>query len=131
MSTANAKSHGVPQGSNRVCEWCATSIPEQALKCPHCTKWRKDIQKDINLQKTWLGYAIGWSVPAFILIVGAARNGVWGEGLSNDFSVSKFLSSFWGWLELFLFAAALTSVARMNHYAKSVNRKTGVGLPGI
>jgi len=30
----------------RTCEWCAESIPEQALVCPRCCKWRKDIEED-------------------------------------------------------------------------------------
>ncbi|MGD0551044.1 MAG: hypothetical protein ABSB25_00180 [Sedimentisphaerales bacterium] len=29
----------------RVCEWCAQSIPQQAIKCPFCHKWRNDINK--------------------------------------------------------------------------------------
>ncbi len=35
-----------PSTSTRVCEWCAESISEKALKCPHCAKWRKDIAED-------------------------------------------------------------------------------------
>jgi hypothetical protein len=34
----------VPQ--TRICEWCAESISIKALKCPRCTKWRKDIEED-------------------------------------------------------------------------------------
>ena len=29
----------------RTCEWCAESIPQQALICPYCRTWRKDIYK--------------------------------------------------------------------------------------
>ena len=30
----------------RVCEWCAESIPQQAMKCPRCSRWRKDLESD-------------------------------------------------------------------------------------
>ena len=29
----------------RVCEWCAKSIPKQAVKCSFCHKWRNDINR--------------------------------------------------------------------------------------
>ncbi len=32
-----------PATDTRVCDWCAESISRQALKCPHCHKWRRDI----------------------------------------------------------------------------------------
>lgn len=32
--------------ATRVCEWCGESIPQQALRCPRCHQWRKDIAED-------------------------------------------------------------------------------------
>ena len=51
----------------RTCEWCAKCIPEKAIKCPHCHKLRKDIERDRNaayvlLPASILMLAIGASV---------------------------------------------------------------------
>jgi hypothetical protein len=60
--------------STRVCEWCAESIPEKALKCPHCTKWRKDIAED---QQQFFSYAIGLLVFLFFgVFVSSVVSGV-------------------------------------------------------
>lgn len=46
----------------RKCEWCGDSIPVEALKCPSCNMWRKDIHNDRVLCWTWSLLAI---VPMF------------------------------------------------------------------
>ena len=56
------------QTTTRICEWCATEIPNKALKCPNCNKWRKDIEREIIMMYTFYvlagalaGLAIGYN----------------------------------------------------------------------
>lgn len=61
----------------RVCEWCGESLAEKAIKCPHCHKLRKDIDRDrmhayILLPASVLLFAIaasllnkGWNAYSF------------------------------------------------------------------
>ena len=39
--------------TTRICEWCAMSILQQALICPYCRKWRKDIEHERFKFRTW------------------------------------------------------------------------------
>jgi len=122
-----------PSTSTRVCEWCATSIPEEALKCPHCTKWRKEFTEDRKkfFINGWVSFlCLLCSVFTFVgvwhassedeisVAFGNNEQGVWHEKVvtkrepfdirgmrvpqpdqvSYEFSVSKFLSSFEGWV---------------------------------
>jgi hypothetical protein len=41
----------------RVCEWCAKSIPKQAIKCSFCHKWRNDITR--ARQRVIVGLVVG------------------------------------------------------------------------
>lgn len=59
--------------SSRVCEWCSTSIPETALKCSHCQKWRKDIDEDRIKSYCWGGVA--FFLMAFLFM--GIRNEWW------------------------------------------------------
>jgi hypothetical protein len=74
--------HGAPQESKKECEWCRELNRSDVLKCPHCGRWRKDIQEDINQQKQWMFCAIGFFVVAFSVMIGSVR--IWGEDLSNE-----------------------------------------------
>ena len=29
-----------------ICYWCKKAMPQSAFKCPHCGKWRKDLERD-------------------------------------------------------------------------------------
>ena len=51
--SAEEQLHGAPQESKKQCDWCRESIRIDAIKCPHCSKWRKDIQEDINKNIRW------------------------------------------------------------------------------
>jgi len=134
MSTAEETPQGAPLESKKECDWCRELIRIDALKCPHCSKWRKDIQEDINEQKKWKVCAIAFFVLAFSVVVGAERKGVWCEDFlgsvfgSGDVSLHLFLSSYSGWFVLFCIAGFITSVVKRNHYGKSVKRKTGGSL---
>jgi hypothetical protein len=114
-----------PTTGTRVCEWCRELIHIGALKCPHCTKWRKDIQKDINGKINWQVMAITFVIGGAIMGPLAGHTGWWDEGLSRDFSLHKFLSSFSGWWVLFCTVASITSLVQTFRYERSVKRKTG------
>ena len=102
----------------RKCEWCAESIPQQALRCPRCQKWRKDI--DEERLKFWTWKLLGFLPPCFFFV-----------GLVNDwwappspatcwwetkFSFEKFITSPSGWL--FLGGAFLTESFALKYYIR-------------
>ena len=64
------------QITTRICEWCAESIPASALRCPRCQKWRKDIENDINITRTFAITAA--SLLTFIAIAMISPNGIGG-----------------------------------------------------
>ncbi len=107
----DAPSIGTISTSNRICEWCAESIPGQALRCPKCQKWRKDIDQERVLSYVW-GFAS--LVPAVFFVAGV-ENGLW-------LSLRAFLMSMSGWIVLggFLICGYFSLV----YYAR-VSRKIG------
>ena len=128
MNTAEETPQGAPVESKKACDWCRELICIDALKCPHCNKWRKDIEEDINQKYAWLIRAVIFA-PAFFLVGAAAEhNGWWNNHWTHDFSLDRFVSSYSGWLVLFCIAGFITSLVKRNHYAKSVKRKTGSGI---
>jgi len=141
MSTAEEKLHGAPQESKKECDWCRESIRIDAIKCPHCSKWRKDIQQDINKNWTWAVYGIGCALLAGVFIAIGLDTDTWREeahsailrisGQSGPFSLKLFLSSVLGWVVLFCIAGFVTSVVMSRRYGKSAKRKTGGGLRAI
>lgn len=40
--------------STRACEWCAAPIPSDALRCPKCRNWRKDIDQRRAKARVWV-----------------------------------------------------------------------------
>lgn len=107
--------------NTRVCEWCSESIPQQALRCPRCQKWRKDIDKERVQSYTWAGAAF---LPALVFIVGM-RNEWWHQTkgfLLYEFSIETFLTSFSGLAVLAGFI--VTGCLCLYYYAK-VSKKIG------
>jgi len=117
----------------RVCEWCAESIPEKAFKCPHCTKWRKDIAQD---RSQVVGALVGMAMSAFVAVcvafMGASQwveeVGAWPLSRHYEFSINKFLTSPAGWAVIgmaffFLFCGYASRCAE-----KRLGRKTGHGF---
>lgn len=107
--------------ATRVCEWCAESIPQQALRCPRCQKWRKDIDKERVLAYVWACASI---FPALLFVIGM-RNGWWHRMkgfLAYEFSIGAFITSFSGLAVLAGFI--MTSYLCWHYYAK-VSRKIG------
>lgn len=97
----------------RTCEWCAESISAKALKCPRCTKWRKDIDQDRVKCYSW---SLGALFPAVLMIAGAKR-GWWGYG---EFSFGDFFTSLSGLLVIAGFI--VTSYLSTIYYVR-VSRK--------
>jgi hypothetical protein len=109
----------------RKCEWCAESISQQALRCPRCQKWRKDI--DAERVKCWTWSLLGF-LPALLLFVGL-RNNWWAPPLppgrfwlTMKFSFAEFLTSPSGWLVLG--GLILTEGLCLRYYIR-VSKKVG------
>ncbi|GEM_PF-5017665 len=131
MSPEEETSHGTPlelQDFKRECTWCRESIRIDAHKCPHCGKWRKDIQDDLNKNVQWAICAIGLILTIPCITFGAAHSDIWGR---SSFSLELFLSSLPGWIVLFFFTEFIISAVMANHYSRSAKRKTGGGLREI
>jgi hypothetical protein len=82
-------------GGTRVCEWCAESIKEAALQCPHCHKWRGDIAEGRSRISACMIAAC-----AFVVLLIACVSTVWPTGAWHDssgFSMAEFLTNPSGW----------------------------------
>src|SRR5208282_4798128 len=97
MSTAEETPHGAPQESKKECEWCRELIHIDALKCPYCHKWRKDIAED---RKRFFTYAMIFSVSGVASVVtfsaGNANGqfdtpGEWHERVATKIKVNSIL----------------------------------------
>jgi len=116
--------------ATRVCEWCKESIPQHALKCPHCQKWRKDIDRERVLYYFWAGASI---LPILLFFVGLReewwhRTKVVDSGfikvlpVGSEFSIMAFLTSFSGFVVLAGFV--ITCYLCCRYYVR-VSRKIG------
>jgi hypothetical protein len=103
----------------RICEWCAQSIPQQAIKCPFCHKWRNDIDK--ARQKAIAGFVggIGLALLALVLLRGIIQSGA-GENL---------LSTSGGWVVIVLLICSVGLTVMSGHYQQILKRKTGSTWP--
>lgn len=138
-SSSTETSQQPPATGTRVCEWCAESISEKAFKCPHCQKWRRDIESDRRLY-------FGMTVGLFLLLLvifgtiygetptgppafsgGAWHNVVSGGGMSllHVFSVTKFLSSGSGWIVIASAAGFVYLAYKLWGLKDKLQRKTG------
>jgi hypothetical protein len=111
-----------PVAGTRACEWCAESIREEALKCPRCQKWRRDIAEDRRaIIKRLVAACLLLCVAVCVFSVNmkessaqpspfssSQMSGVWHDKIETrqhgawphvdyEFSISKFLTSFAGW----------------------------------
>ena len=122
-------SETVNEHDARVCEWCAKSIPQQAIKCPHCRGWRKDIYKDRI--KCYFWSAIG-GISMGLFIAGY-RLGWWHELKTSpgqlgslfpsyEFSFEAFLTSYSG---IIIFIGIILGVLLSLVYGVKVSRKIG------
>jgi len=123
----------------RVCEWCAKSIPQQAIKCPHCGGWRKDIYMDrisfyLSLALTWIsllglivGYRQGWWHKVSWHPTGW-KTGPWSI-LPGEFSVPSFEFSFEAFLASFsgiiILIGIILGVLLSLIYGVKLSRKIG------
>jgi len=104
-----------------ICSWCSESMSKNAVKCPHCSKWRKDIDQERVKCYTWAGAGI---FPALLLFIGASE-GWWVEEIrfaDFHFSIKAFLFSYSG-LAVIL-GEAITGYMCLHYYVK-VSKKIG------
>lgn len=95
----------------RICEWCKKEISEDAIKCPNCGAWRRDVKEDRNKAYGWL---TAFCFVALLVIIGMTA-GWWKETSSflgiqmevSRFSWSSFFSSGLGWFFIILFVITL------------------------
>jgi hypothetical protein len=112
-----------PQNTRR-CEWCAEVIPEAAVRCPKCQKWRKDIAEDRVKAYVWSLVAM---IPAVSFLAGV-REGRWSRfdpvlgPFGKTFSFEAFVSSPGGLVILAAFSLSLLLSLR---YTARVSRKIG------
>jgi hypothetical protein len=99
----------MPEGTNndsQVCAWCSKSIPADAVKCPYCQKWRKDIDRDRTIAYVW-GF------------IGAIPGAIIGVALVNN---KSFMGTGRGTLAILSF---IISFAITLYYTARVSRKIG------
>jgi len=131
MSTPQETSKGTPLEAKKQCEWCRELIHVDAVKCPYCQKWRKDVQKDITKNLNWAIASIGCAVVPVLVAIGAKRDRVWQEGgtlfHSGSFSLERFLSSFEGWIVILCTVGWIVCVMNVRQTRQRVNRKKAGG----
>ena len=82
----------IKNNATRVCEQCAKSVSQQALQCPHCRRWREDIEKDRMAHNVWVIVPIAYLGFFFFIFIGIFFSGIlsgcpWRRILEKVFSV--------------------------------------------
>ena len=95
----------------RRCEWCKEVVRSDALKCPHCGKWRRDIERLRKRNYTCAAGTLAVGLTASFLFYAGTRSSTFrADGLGRKiFSFEKFLTHPLGWMTIvcLLFAGAL------------------------
>jgi hypothetical protein len=105
--------------ATRACEWCAEQIPQRAVRCPRCQKWRKDIEQGRVLCYIWSSLVI---FPGFVFGLGFAagwwhvRAGLLGP---DFFAISRFFGSPSG---MFVFLTVALTLTVSTYYYVKVSR---------
>ena len=95
-----------------LCGWCREKMNPEAVKCPKCQKWRKDIYSERILCYTF-------SVFAGIFMGIAVFNGFESHLFSKPtFNFEIFINSTYFWISIILLVPALV-------YYKMVSEKIG------
>jgi len=97
---------------SRACEWCREAISAEALKCPKCGKWRRDIERLRMRNYTCAAGTLAVGLAASFLFLAGIKSGAFlsADGLwRTTFSMEKFLTHPLGWMTIvwFLFAGGL------------------------
>jgi hypothetical protein len=90
----------------QVCAWCSKPIPANAVRCPYCQKWRKDIDRDRTIAYVWG-------------VIGAIPGAIIGVSLVNN---KAFLGTGRGTVTILSFIIALVLAL---YYSSRVSRKIG------
>jgi hypothetical protein len=124
------------QITTRICEWCAESIPAVALRCPRCQKWRKDIENDIIISRT---FAIAGTICLIFILLGimGAIDGIIEKGVRWKETEIEILGSrvptTYGYITpvgitpvgFILIAGCIISFAVYTYYYIKASRKMG------
>ena len=92
--------------SERKCDWCKKDIPQDAIICPNCQAWRKDISNEKIISYTLSGLSV-------ILFFLGVINTWWGN-FFDAFRIAEFISTFSGWVVMGLFVASIVYYARVS-----------------
>jgi hypothetical protein len=118
-------------GGTRVCEWCAESIAEAAVQCPHCHKWRRDIAAARRrlIVARGVGFASVCLVAPIVCFEGIWNMGGWfgnwGRSGPFGFSIWKFLTSPSGWCVILCAILSTWSASAARSAQITLRRKTG------
>ena len=113
-------------GKERICEWCAKPIDQEAIKCPFCHKWRNDINK--ARQIVIMGF-IGSVVLAVTAVMVFLKKTSPDRYFGNSNSIKEFLSSGAGRLAIILLVGSAIFLVVAEYFQKVLKRKTGSYLP--
>lgn len=91
---------------DQICAWCSKPIPANAVRCPYCQKWRKDIDRDRMIAYVW-GF------------IGVIPGSIIGVALVNN---KPFLGTGRGTIAILIFIIALVVTL---YYSSKVSRKIG------
>lgn len=112
------------QETQRVCEWCGKSIPQNALKCSGCGSWRKDILKDRSHAITGYIISVGLAVIGGIFVILSLR-----FLRSAGKPIEDILKYPPIWVGIVFFAFSFIG-DKMRHSAiNNLKRKTGLSWP--
>jgi hypothetical protein len=122
------------QITTRICEWCAESIPAVALRCPRCQKWRKDIENDIIISRT---FAIASTICLIFILLGimGAIDGIIEKGVRwEEIGILEIMAGRRPRMETYvhitpvgfiLIAGCIISFAVYTYYYIKASRKMG------
>ena len=115
---------GQDERPRRSCGWCAERVVEDAVVCPHCRRWRKDVYQDRMWYYLWTAAA---ALAGGVLAFGFGMRW-WHEKVGPDemrFSTELFLQSRHGVASLVGFVICLLLVTV---YWVKVSLKTRVWI---
>lgn len=95
-----------------VCGWCGVKMNPEAVKCPKCQKWRKDIYKERIICYTFLAFS---SIFVFIAVMNSF---VYNLFSGATFSFKVFFSSIYFWISIIL------DIPTLVYYSK-ISKKIG------
>ena len=110
----------------RACEWCSELIKLDALLCPHCHKWRKDIQRDYNFLWGSKIFHISMQLTIGLLVIAGLASGCWRPQGGESMWVAFFGSASGILLAVFFLLFAVSGTVCNWFLASKIRTKTGM-----